>query len=196
MSKTLIPESSADDSPASKMAKIHQGPASRPKFKILNRLTSMSFIDQSAEEGSLFPGSPMVEGEPQSSYNFQMRSIQPKLLNSSCFKQKSNQKIHQSLRNADLKKLNKIHKTSKKKNFSDLSQTFNSRKEESVLAESGERSGRRDSFLASIHEDVCVYAKVPPSFKSSFGFSMKTKKLMTKNAILDDGGFNTEETAE
>ena len=196
MSNTKIPDHSAGESPASKMAKINQVPTFSPKFKTLNRLTTTSFIQKITEEGSLFPGSQMVEGEPRSLYDFRKRRIKPKFLKGSCFKPKDSQMIDKSQRKADLKKINKIHEDSTKTDFIQPNKNYNNKKEDRVVAESNNRSGARDFLLPSIHDELTVHSKIPPSFHSSFGFSMNTKKLITKNAILEDGGFKTEENAK
>ena len=188
MSNIIVPETSANDTPASKMAKINQDRTLNSKFKTLNRLTSMSFIDKNAEEGVFFPGSQMVEGEPDSSFNFQMRSIEPKLLHTSSSKLAKDQKV--SLRNADLKKLNKIHKSCSKLNLTHFNANSfkNTHYEDVPLGDDGNNGG--ECSLPSIPEDPGLYFRIQASYKSTFGFLMKTKKLRTKSAILDDGGFD------
>ena len=176
LSRTKPPANpSKKDTPASKMKALKRMRSVNPTFKSQPDYPSLSYIDKSADEGPLFPGSPNIEGDPNSAYDFQKRRIVPKLLlNKSSF-----EPTHKSQQVIQVGRLGRAEGNggfssarNRKFLYCDMNKIFKTTAEEEVEADE-ELMVDQDSIL---EEQLSSLAEVNRGSISSYsGFSMRGK---------------------
>ena len=192
MSETDLPRSIQTrygDTPSFKILKLKTMPTTKPKFKKRNSVVvvpSLSYLNNSSDEGSPFPGSPRIEGGSNSSFDFQKRSIKPKLLKRLSVKTNDTRATNLPFFEG-FKKKSSQKSRNEKLLYTDMNKIFKTTAEEDCRdQEESEEESEQESVLEDQLSSYCDENR-----PSTVGFSMKTKKLRTGSLYKKEEGIQS-----